>query len=120
MDCILIHNGCNLNFEQTFAEANIKDKDQLLVVGIYLPDNSLRVGTTHFFKRYRDVKAEDSTWNVGQSKWDAIIVVPSRNLTIMGIGIFEAKPSTSFRLGWKYVIENESGIELHKSDVFEE
>ena len=77
-------------------------------------------GKVCFYKRYRDVKPEDSTWNVGANKWDAIIAIPERDITIMGLGIFEAKPSVSFNMGWKYVLEDVSGAEIYKSDVFEE
>lgn len=53
-------------------------------------------------------------------KWDAIIVIPSRDVTIMGIGIYEAEPSIDFEIGWKYVIEDSAGSEIFKSEIYEE
>lgn len=57
-----------------------------------------------WFKRFRDIRPDDSTWNIGRGKWDAITVIPKRNMKVCGIGIFEVKPQANFSMGWKYVI----------------
>lgn len=73
-----------------------------------------------FFKRFRDIREGDH-WYVGKDRWDAMCFIPNQAIRVIGMGIYELHPTGgSFLLGWKYILENEGGIEIETSPIYEE
>lgn len=104
--------GRALDQSKSFAEENVRDKAEVFlygVIGKYSPSH----GKLKFFKRYRDVRAGDS-WYVGRDRWDAIMIIPKKPITIYGIGIFEKHPSGGeFQIGYKYHLMDSNDNEIN-------
>ncbi len=44
-----------------------------------------------FFKRFKKTDSADN-WSTGETSWDAIKIVPNKNVIIHGVGIYEPFP----------------------------
>jgi len=73
-----------------------------------------------FFKRFRDFHTSNS-WCVGHERWDGIKIIPSQNVRIFGMGLFEKHPSGgAFKIGFKYKLLDDVDNVTFQSETFEE
>ena len=116
---LAVLNGEPIDREKSLVEANVTEGDTIYIFGIVSSD-VVASGKISFFKRFKDFKPSDS-WYVGENKWDALIFIPKKDIKIYGIGLFEKHPNGApMTLGYKYIIEDLSGTEISKTEVFRE
>eukprot|EP00347_Sterkiella_histriomuscorum_P006481 403352603 len=103
---VAVADGRHLVIQQSFYYNGIIDKQKILLNGLNTEEDFIK-NDIKFFKRFKDFKNGDS-WGVGRDQWDAIMLVPSVDVIIYGVGIFEAYPNgeEDFTLGYKYIIKN--------------
>ena len=90
---LALHNGKQVDPEQTLSEIGITENSQLYLNGVYGGVEISVGGKVKYFRRFRDVRADG--WYMGRDRWDGVTFIPSKNVKIFGIGIFEAYPSNT-------------------------
>lgn len=104
--CQAVSEGTILERDKTFVDAKIMDGASIFLVGLISSVAAVSFGTFKYFKRFKDFKTSGS-WVTGEDKWDALIITPSKNVRVFGIGVFESHPNSApFVLGYKYILED--------------
>lgn len=117
-ECMAIWNGEEVKLDKVIHEAGLLNDDTLLLIGI--PSLSELSGRVRYFNRFREFRAGDY-WNVGVDRWDGIAFKPKKNIKVLGVGLYETYNSAgAFSIGWKYIIEDESGATIVQSPTYVE
>eukprot|EP00347_Sterkiella_histriomuscorum_P019148 403342763 len=117
---VAVADGRHIDIQQSFYKNGIIDKQKILLNGLNTEEDFTK-RDIKFFKRFKDFKNGDN-WSVGKDLMDAIMLVPSVDVIIYGVGIFEEYPNgEEFTLGYKYIIKDSSDSQtLSKSQLYEE
>jgi hypothetical protein len=86
---VLVYNGGALDLKKSPKDFCMASGAKVLAMAALTESQiSMQVGgRIRVFKRFRDVKNDG--WYIGRDRWDAVTFIPTRNVVIRGVLIFE-------------------------------